>query len=279
MNLYDQLRALQTLDHAYTEWTQYREDLTDTIIQYAKGSKKVAIFGAGPCNDIDLNKLVGVFEEIILLDKDVQAMKKGIKQQNVKKESAIQLHRIDLVGIEDEDYRSYAACLIREIRKKGMKTDIHEFAEFALEQLACLFQKAMQTPLSFETLSYETAVVVGLHSQLLSMLEWIWSIMLQTIQQDEISVRNRIIEMNEVFVKRLNDVIIEGTTHNMIIGCEKARKRRVGTIQGAIQALDDVQKRQEEGTLHLCAKSELSWPFHKAKGIEYEMVIQSLKKS
>lgn len=279
MNLYDQLRILQTIDHAYSEWAQYRKDLTSLLIQYAKGSKRIALFGAGRCNDIDLNSLLEAFEEIILIDKDLEAMKEGIKQQHVIKASSIQLQKIDFLGIEEEDYRFYADCLIREIRKKGMRTNVDELAEVALEQLEKLFQKAMSTPLSFEALSYDTAIAIGVHSQLLSMLEWIWSIMLQTIQQDEIRVRNYIVEMNEIFVTRLNEAIIEGSKHKVIIGCEKARIGKEGTIQGAIQALRDLKKRQEEGTLYMSGSSEINWPFHKAQSIEYKMLIQSMEKN
>ena len=279
MNLYDQLRTLQTIDHAYNEWAQYRKDLTSLLIQYAKGSKKIALFGAGRCNDIDLNRLVEAFEEIILIDKDLEAMTEGIKQQHVIKASSIQLQKIDFLGIEEDDYRFYADCLIREIRKKGMRTNIDELAEVALEQLEKLFQKAMGTALSFEALSYDTAIAIGVHSQLLSMLEWIWSIMLQTIQQEETRVRSYIVKMNEVFVRRLNDAIIESARHKVIMGCEEARIGKEGTIQGAIQTLWDLQKRQEEGELYLCESTHLNWPFHKAQSIEYKMLIQSMEKN
>lgn len=278
MNLYDQLRTLQKIDYAYSEWAQYRKDLTSIIIQYAKDSKRIALFGAGRCNDMDLNRLLEAFEEIILLDKDLEAMKEGIKQQNVIRASSIQLQRADFLGIEDEGYRLYAERLIDEIRKKGMKTRASELAEVALEQLEHLFQKAMHTSLCFKELSYDTAVVIGVHSQLLSMLEWIWSVMLQTIQQDETKVRNYIIEMNDIFVTRLNEAVINGAKHRIIMGCEKTRIGREGTVQGAVQALCDLQKRQEKGKLHFCESIELSWPFHKAESIEYQMVIQNLEK-
>lgn len=279
MNLYDQLRALQTIDHAYSEWAQYRKDLTSILIQYAKGSKRIALFGAGRCNDIDLNRLLEVFEEIILIDKDLEAMQEGIKQQNVIKTSSIQLQKADFVGIEEHDYRLYAERLVKEIRRKGMATRADEVAEIALEQLEQLFQKAMHTPLCFEDLSYDTAIVIGVHSQLLSMLEWIWSVILQTIQQDEMRVRNYIIKMNRIFVTRLNEAIIRGAKHRIIMGCEKSRVGRKGTVQGAIQALIDLQKQQEEGKLELCESTMLSWPFHKAQSITYEMLIQSLDKN
>lgn len=278
MNLYDKLRALQRIDHAYSEWAQYRKDLTEVIVRYAKGSESIAVFGAGQCNDIDLNKLIESFNEVILLDKEVGAMKEGIKQQKVINSSAIQIQRADFVGIEDEDYRYYADFLISEIRKKGMQTNVNELAEIALEQLEVLYTKVMNTPLCFGKVQYDTAVVIGVHSQLISMLEWIWSVILHTIQQDEARVRNKIIEMNRFFVTRFNQAVISGARHKIIMGCEKARVGKEGTVQGAIQALEDLKERQEKGTLYLGESSEITWPFHKAQCIEYKMLIQSMEK-
>lgn len=81
MNIYDQLRSLQVINNAYNEWESYRRELTEIIMKYAKESESIAIFGAGRCNDIDLRRLSECFSEIILFDKDLEAMKEGLYQQ------------------------------------------------------------------------------------------------------------------------------------------------------------------------------------------------------
>lgn len=279
MNIYDQLRTLQVINNAYHEWEHYRHELTEIIIKCARGSESIAIFGAGRCNDIDLNRLSGYFNEVILFDKDLEAMKEGLYQQKVEMIPNIKIKVMDFVGIDDADYREYADALISEIRKKGMRTNVCELAEVALNKLEVLYRKAMNTPIHFGIQAYDTAVVVGVHSQIISMLEWIWSVMLQTIKQDERSVRNKIIEMNEKFVTRFNDAVISGARNRIIMGCEEARVGKEGTVQGAIQALGDLKRRQEKGQINRCEVMEIKWPFHRSQGIEYKMSIQIINKN
>ena len=278
MNIYDQLRSLQVINNAYNEWESYRRQLTEIIMKYAKESERIAIFGAGRCNDIDLRRLSECFNEIILFDKDLQAMKEGLYQQKVETIPNIKIKVTDFVGIHDADYRVYADTLISEIRKKGMRTNVCELAEVALDQLEILYTKAMNTPIYFGTQAYDTAVVVGVHSQLISMLEWIWSIMLQTINKDEKSVRTKMIEMNEVFVTRFNDAVIKGARSKIIMGCEVARVGKEGSVQGAIQALEDLRRRQEKGEINRCKTLEMKWPFHRSQGIEYKVLLQIINK-
>ena len=105
MNIYDQLRTLQVINNAYNEWEHYRHELTEIIIKYAKGSESIAIFGSGRCNDIDLNRLSRYFNEVILFDKDLEAMKEGLYQQKVEMMPNIKIKVTDFVGIDDADYR------------------------------------------------------------------------------------------------------------------------------------------------------------------------------
>ena len=278
MNIYDQLRNLQIINNAYNEWESYRRDLTKIIIKYAEGSKSIAIFGAGRCNDIELARLSEYFNEVILFDKDQEAMIEGLKQQKVETISNIKIKVMDFVGITDADYRAYGDTLISEIRKKGVGTNCHDLAEVALKQLDTLYTKAKSTPIEFGTESYDYGVAIGVHSQLISMLEWIWSLMLQTIQQDEVSVRNKIIEMNEVLVTRFNHAIIKGARNKIIMGCEEVRIGKEGTVQGAIQALNDLKRRQVNGEINIDEAVAIKWPFNKSQGIQYRVSLQVINK-
>lgn len=278
MNIYDQLRNLQVIDNAYSEWEGYRHHLTEIIMKYAQGSESIAIFGAGRCNDIDLARLSEYFREVILFDKDQEAMKEGLNQQEVEGITNIKMKVADFVGITDADYRAYADTLIREIRKKGMRTNCNELAEVALEQLDMLYTKAMSIPIDFGIGAYDYGVAIGVHSQLISMLEWIWSIMLQTIKQDEEGVRGKIIEMNEVLVTRFNQAVIKGARNKIMMGCEEARVGKEGTVQGAIQALDDLKKRQINGEINIGEALTIKWPFHRSQGIQYKVCLQIINK-
>lgn len=277
MDLYSQLLKLQVIENAYTEWATYRNKLTDYLIKEAKGHDSIAIFGAGRCNDIDLKRLATHFNEVTLIDKDVEAMKSGINNQKVAHLEQIKIREVDFVGISSEAYRTYANTLINEIKKRGVKTSCTELAKLAIKEIEKLTENANEITLDFGVACYETTVVVGVHSQLLSMVEWIWSIMLQTIQQDEPSVRSRIIEMNEKYVKRFNEAVIKATKDTMIIGCEQGRVGRVGTIQGATQAIQHINEQVINGEMYRLDYTELEWPFNRIQGISYLMGIQSIQ--
>lgn len=68
--LYDQLLRLQHMPNAFTEWSGYRNDLTDFIIDHTDSGKTVLIIGAGACNDYDIGRLLFHFSKIILLDRN-----------------------------------------------------------------------------------------------------------------------------------------------------------------------------------------------------------------
>lgn len=276
MNLYDQLLRLQVIENAYEEWTTYREQLTDYIIKEARGNECIAIFGAGRCNDIDLKHLLAHFNEIVLLDKDKEAMEEGIYRQGVINSKRIKVKQVDFIGISNEDYRNYADILIKEVRKLGMNTNCQELAQVALKQLKRLEEKTERINIDLGIGLYETTVVVGVHSQLLSMLEWIWHIILQTIKQNESSVRAQIIKMNEKYVRRFNDLLIRAAKETIIIGCEKERIGQIGSIQGAVQAMNDFNRRVRANEVNLLNEVQLEWAFNVEQGVVYLVDCQSI---
>ena len=66
----DDIKQKFRLPDAYEDWREYRQLLTDTVIECGNGdqSKTIAIIGAGRCNDIDLKALCRHFEIITLVD-------------------------------------------------------------------------------------------------------------------------------------------------------------------------------------------------------------------
>ena len=277
MNLYDQLLGLQVIEDAYLEWRTYRKQLTDFVIQEAKGNESIAILGAGRCNDIDLKRILAYFNEVTLVDKDKKAMEEGICKQEIVNLNQIKIRQMDFIGMSEEDYRVYADILIKEVRKLGMNTNVHELAKVALKALEWLEEKVEKINIDLGRARYETTVVVGVHSQLLSMLEWIWHIILQTIKQDESYVRAQIIRMNEKYIRRFNDLLIGATKKRMIIGCEKERIGRSGSIQGAVQSMDDLNRRMRCGEISLLNETQLEWEFNKKQGIVYLVDCQSIE--
>lgn len=273
MNLYDQLLQLQVIPNAYKAWEQYRKHLTEYIITELESSQNVAILGVGRSNDIDLRQLLPYVKTLTLIDKDEKALEQAIKQYHLEKEDNIRLICRDLLGLTAQDYRNYANQLVETVRQKGMATDMQNLVEVAISQIEALSLK-MQ-PIDLGKLAYDTVIVVGLHSQLLSMIEWIWQVILQTLGKDENGVREYIIDLNKEIIRALNQRIIEATTEKIIIGCEIQRVGRLGSIQGAIQSLQNIEDLRSIGKIKKCSECVLEWPFNQNSGMSYNILIQS----
>lgn len=277
MNVYDQLTQLQILENAYTEWQDYRQYLTERIISEVPLGAELAIWGAGRCNDLDLNRLTKHCDTIWLLDKDEKAMAQALRQYGLNDSKYIKMKKCDFTGIGDEVYRAYADDLVTEIRKKGLGTNLDTLVNIALEFLKDVERDFDERELNLGHKCYDYTVVIGVHSQLISMFDWIWQVMLQTLGQEEKRVRSQIIQLNEKVVRKVNRALWQATRYEAIIGCEMGKVNQTGTIQGAIQALEDIEKAILEGQLDRKNRFYLEWPFNRAQGTIYKMQLQILR--
>lgn len=277
MNLYDQLRQLQLIEHAYTEWQDYREQLTKWLMSELPLGAQLALWGAGRCNDLDLNQLAKHCETIWLLDKDEEAMKQALAQYGLKESEQIKIKQCDFTGISDEVYRAYADELITEIRKKGLDTNLDHLGSLALAFLNQVERDFDERALNLGNKCYDYSVMIGVHSQLINLFDWIWQVMLQTLRQADDRVRLQLIQFNEKVVRKVNRALWQATRCEAIIGCEMGKINQRGTIQGAIQALEDIEITVLKKQINRKSRFEIEWPFNKAQGTSYQMVFQTLQ--
>ena len=91
MSLYEDLLQKQFLPHAYEDWTDYRNAISNYLIASTAADSSLAIFGAGGCNDWDLSLLAGHFSSITLIDNNLPAMKQALKRYHLESYPTIQL--------------------------------------------------------------------------------------------------------------------------------------------------------------------------------------------
>lgn len=273
MNLYDQLQQLQRIPEARNQWAYYRQEVTDYILTHTYGNKALTIFGAGYCNDIDLVRLSHHFEHITLVDKEKQAMEKGIAQWGVNRDK-VAIEVMEFTGINDKLYRSYAEILVAEVRKKKMATEKTVLVAIALNCLEDMEEKIKKEKLNLKP--YCNGVVIGVHSQLLNMLAWIWQVILETLQYEEEKVRQKISYLNHLAVTKLNESLLEAVEGSLIMGFEVKRLGKEGSIQGAMQGMMDLKRRLQEESIHLEDKHKIVWPFNTEENKFYEMEFYTL---
>lgn len=63
------------------------------------GGDRLAVLGAGNCNDLDLTTLAGSFRELHLFDIDAQALAGAYERQPLRVRRACSLHERDLTGV------------------------------------------------------------------------------------------------------------------------------------------------------------------------------------
>lgn len=273
MNLYDQLLMLQEIPNAHGAWAAYRENLTEYIIKQLAGEpQSVLILGGGRSNDMDLKRLLPYVTHLTLWDKDEAAIHEAKLKYDLVDHPKLSIVSEDLLGIEANDYRVYAEALVQTVRKKGMNTSLEELSVVAIEGIQKLEQKI--SVIDFKDKQYDTIIMIGLHSQLFSMMDWIWQVILQTLGKEETQVRNYIKELNETLIPKLHEHMIKAARKQWIMGCEIGRLGRVGAIEGAYQGLRDLEKLRQKGVLQKKSDQKLIWPFEPSKEVYYEMLIQ-----
>ena len=277
MNLYDQLTKLQVIEKAFIEWQAYRESLTSHIMKELPNESEVALWGAGRCNDLDLGVLAKNCKSIWLIDKNEEALRNALKQYGLENNNKVKIKICDFSGIEEQVYRTYADRLVSEVRIKGLQTNVEELANRAIKILDQVSDNLKQNTIDLSAICCDYTVMIGVHSQLIMMFDWIWQVILQTLGREEERVRQRIIALNEEVVKRVNRSLWQATRKQCIIGCETGRVGRVGTVQGAIHALEHIEELVGQGDMKRKDIIYLEWPFNQSQGINYQMEIQTLE--
>ncbi|MEG0388374.1 MAG: hypothetical protein RR582_08590, partial [Niameybacter sp.] len=143
-----------------------------------------------------------------------------------------------------------------------------------LKQLQSLEGQILTTPVELGIASCDVIVALGVHSQLLNMLEWIWTIVLETIRQEEVSVRDKIKMMNRLAIEKFNDTLFRHAKKQLVMGFEVGRAGQEGSIQGAIQGLEDMSHYEASGEVQGVDTLEVQWPFDEKQNKMYYMQIK-----
>ena len=157
--LYERIRKTEVIPNAYEKWTEYRSGLTNYILERIGRDKKVAILGAGACNDIELPPLLQAGHEITLLDCDEKAMEEGSIRQfsNVADRERVFRKKIDVWDVTVQEYHELEALLFQ---RKPMQT--------VLEHMQKVMERIVSQPveeLAEMVQRQDVVVCVGFHSQ------------------------------------------------------------------------------------------------------------------
>lgn len=288
MNLYDRLSELDVIPDAYENWADYRNELTDFIINNSDAHSSIAILGAGHSNDYDLRKLNAHFDKIYLVDQNTNWICTGIKNQKLNTDD-FEIVKSDFSGIGAVEYRQFADDLLYlisldecEMDRKAYEylTELYE-ANYQLQELALLAS-------IINKIDY--VAVVGVHSQLNNSFARILSVIENTYKYNFSRSYELIKKQNDIIINGFNDFLFSIAEKAVFIGAEKSKSnidmqgnidKVDGYIEGAYQCFEDVDARIRDRAIRVIEEIILEWPFikYETQSVSYEMDIIGLEKN
>ena len=257
-DLYTSLLKLNHIENAFEAWTDYRHALTSFILSHVEGSRSCLIVGAGACNDIDLVRLSAKIQSVALLDTDEPAMEQGIKRYGLDN---IAVRVSDILGIPESAYRALDNLMLSGIRNElpgAVLTNIY------LKEMDAMLQNAKPDPLP----DADTIICCGVHSQLLAMFARMAAVYARYANIDTQRIYKCISRYNAKLQPVFNTCLLQSAGKALILGLEAERIDMPGGIEGAAQALADIDSRRLKTT-----RTKLLWPFDATQNKTYAMNI------
>ncbi|ETP73407.1 hypothetical protein UYO_0631 [Lachnospiraceae bacterium JC7] len=292
MNIFESIKKEFTIPNAYGNWKVYRRELTDLIIQDAKKSRtagkscgSLAVLGAGPCNDLDLQRLISHFGSIDLIDVDVDSVKEGLINQGQEHCPSIHIKKASLTGVEQELTERFFNRLYMYLVEKGRSVTETDFIERSIMEFKLVEQDMFKTSDDFTHIlpekSYDMVVAAGLHSQLWSILSYSWHILSGNVSEQILGGRtidpepfhDHIREVDDKFIPVMNEAILGSAKERVLFSSEYDPNY---PSEGAWQCIKDVRQRYTRGDIEL-DESTLEWPFYPEQRRKYTMLIQDIK--
>ena len=292
MTLYEKIKKNFILPTAYEDWQEYRNSLTNYLIQETNHVSvpltfhanmdettllpSLAIIGAGACNDIDLQTLLSHFSTITLLDYDKEAMDTALETYHLKDCPYVECKTISLNGLSDSHYQEFCNKLQDYIQSTSGNFTPEEFENYAIMLVDDYLTSIADYSIPLTENSYDYICCFGVHSQLQAMFSYIFHVFEMNIKElyfpnaDDFNVRftTRLKKENETFIPRFHDALLNCAKQAVFLGLEQKRTSNDEAIEGAYQAIQDINNRNV-----LKKETTMLWSFLPQDNIEYVMSI------
>ena len=279
-NIYRQLKEKFIMRDAFSDWKDYRESLTDIVLSYP--GEKLAIVGAGRCNDIDVNKLYETFSGITLIDIDEEAMREGIARLDDVNIEKTEIKRLSINGLYEEDIDAFCDKLLSYVRSEGKNLTHEKYEKKICDMLNVLKERMISNMEELEDYftgeSFDIILCNGVFSQLLSMISFFINSVSQSIIDAGIFDAQTTIQKTEAYLTQINNelipvivnILIDFANKTVIFGNEYSED---GNIEGAYQCIKYTREKYKPKERYL------KWSFNIKEKTEYDMLIQIINKN
>lgn len=287
----DEIIESECVENRFDAWTDYRTSLTEYIIKSVEdyyirekltglklrrlnyeysiedaslefGRPLLAIWGAGGCNDIDIQRLSKYFN-LVFIDNNEKVVKSGIKRFNLD-ESQYVYTDLRFWDVSYDDYEMFEALLMEGASSKEIIGFLNELTD------------KMSDMAYVNSLCFDFSVIVGLASQLVSRFVALLHYYKDKYSKKELeAIYIQLEAMSDLAVNRMYKFITKTTKNMFIVGyeqcvfdCEKSADMLDGPsdIQGNnVLAFLLEHGEKELGEIRLFSDTSLSWPFAEDK--------------
>lgn len=269
--LWETLQKSTRIVNAYEHWKEYREQLTQFLIEEIEIGDEIAILGAGACNDIDLKALLPYISHIKLIDCNKEALEEAVLNYGIPEE------RVELVewNVWDIDYTKFEEKLNQEV---------------SIEEVVLFLEKETKKMIkqSLPEWNVDVIINIGLYSQLNALLASMFYIKREPYSLSEREQMNRMLSyMNQESVKKINDWIfahskraVIGYEYAVFETNEKGNKEcqelmwalntgqidlldsmKISRVEGGWQGESDLARRYRQKEIRLCLDRYFLWNF------------------
>ncbi|MCR5154590.1 MAG: hypothetical protein K6B75_07075, partial [Lachnospiraceae bacterium] len=187
---------------AFERWADYRERITDYIIKYTEPGKKIAVFGAGECNDLNLVKLSGHAGELVLVDRFPEDTVTGLQKQGLGSAGNIVIKEQNFLGFKEEDYLRVIDIVLEDMKNLGPMWVPQISAGRLSVYLEEKFNEINKKEDYFGEESFDYTLAIGLHSQLIAFIQNIWEAILRNEGYTDRDLFKKTSEENDVLMPR-----------------------------------------------------------------------------
>ncbi|MCR5173362.1 MAG: hypothetical protein K6C09_01855 [Oscillospiraceae bacterium] len=275
--IYDALMESYSIKDASERWADYRKNISDFLIANMAPGRTVAMFGAGEADDVDLARVYAHAGRLDLYDLDPGKPEKALRKYGLSGKPDVNVFQNDLFGVTKEEYIGLIELCLNDVQKAGAAWTPAMTAPRYLARIRALYDRINRREIDFGGKQYDYTIMIGVHSQLNTFLERIWSVFLDLTKQRDFSIAQQVIAENEIYIPRVNQGLLDMTREKAFVGLEVEALDQPGTIQGAVQAIADIEGRIRKEAV-ICDSAWMDvWPFREGK--EYQMVIYQLDKT
>lgn len=277
--IYEDLRETEYIDDAYERWEEYRRSLTGYVLGCLDKPSRLAIIGAGACNDYDLSLLISKGHEITLIDYNKGAMQMGLNRQHIGQE--VTMIELDVFPVGISGYHGLEELF----QRNAPFVDVRDYLDRVTGQA---LQSSFKLPGQ-----YDIVLAAGFHSQLsialvtllheyqrLGMVCFSW--------EEMVSYAAYVSGINTKLAKQLHEKLCIAASR-FLYGCEYAcfakndasiyqikslfeqgradvvKELCLSRVEGAYQLEQLLGREIMDERLMLESVSYFIWPFHKEK--------------